>query len=839
MSNQTKTEHMELLAPAGDWDSLLAGIAAGADAVYLGGKLFNARQNAANFDIQQLQEATDLLHLHGKKIYVTVNTLIGESELEEALNYLYQLYNIGVDAIIVQDLGLIKLAKDYLPGLELHASTQMTVHNLEGAIFLKNLGIKRVVPARELTKTEVAEIVANSGVEIEIFIHGALCISYSGQCLMSSMIGGRSGNRGRCAQPCRMEYQLGRERQIIPAKGSYLLSPKDLALITEIPELDRVGVSSLKIEGRMKRTEYVYHVLRIYRQVLDRYYNNPAAFKVAPEELRELEQSFNRGFTTGYFSGYRNYDLMSFARPNNRGVFLGRIIKADRSSQRISLKLEAKVETGDEVEVWVSQGGRATGPVNNLIKDGQTVGSAEADDTVSLEIPGKLFPGDRVFKVFSISQDRLVKEAVDQTGTGLKIACTVKVAGRNGTVLTLSYRDDIGNEGTAVTENKLQPARNRPLTLEILQEQLSRLGNTPYYLKELTADLEPNLMIPLSDLNQTRRLAIERLTGAKLKSYQKLPAKLEKVQLFHSINKRNKVLGRSNQLSVWVGDLAGVSAAVEAGADIIYAGGDELTGFHWEQNNFNTAIEVAHRGGARLVAGLPRINRTKDRERWLPYLEMVLGLKADGIIVSDLGMLQLATASSEKIYLNYTLNFFNSYALAEMNNLQVEQVALSPELTLDEIRVIAGHSPEAGLECLVQGPLELMISEYCPISSVLLPDRKCTNLCRHNSYFLRDRLNLDFPIYTDQYCRMHLLNARELCLLGDLDKFTGIPELTLRLELKTYSDFEIGQLVAFYKTVLNNLSMGKGLGETESKISEIKTLTGRGITKGHYFRGVE
>ncbi|HBF39995.1 MAG TPA: peptidase U32, partial [Firmicutes bacterium] len=327
---ESEKKSLELLAPAGDWDSLLAALAAGADAVYLGGKLFNARQNAANFDLKQLQEAADLLHLHGKKIFITVNTLVAEKELPEALDYLGQLYNLGVDAIIIQDLGLIRLAHQYLPGLELHASTQMTVHNYEAAIFLKTLGIKRVVLARELTEQEVESIVCESNMEIEVFVHGALCVCYSGQCLMSSMIGGRSGNRGRCAQPCRMEYHLGfKGDQIIETPGSFLLSPKDIALIGDIPRLHRIGVTSLKIEGRMKRPEYVYQVTKIYRQALDRFFDDPAAFTISPREIQQLEQSFNRGFSNGYFGGNRNEDIMGFRRPNNRGVYLGRIINFD------------------------------------------------------------------------------------------------------------------------------------------------------------------------------------------------------------------------------------------------------------------------------------------------------------------------------------------------------------------------------------------------------------------------------------------------------------------------------------------------------------------------------
>lgn len=841
MSLFSNSNNMELLAPAGDWDSLLAAIAAGADAVYLGGKSFNARQNAANFDIKQLQEAADLLHLHQRRLYVTVNTLIFESELEEALKYLGKLYNIGADAVIIQDLGLIRLARKYLPDLELHASTQMTVGNREGAAFLKKLGLKRIVLARELTKAEVEAVALLPGIEVEVFVHGALCVCYSGQCLMSSMIGGRSGNRGRCAQPCRMEYRLGQTGGgFIPTKGSYLLSPKDLALITEIPALYRAGVKSLKIEGRMKRPEYVYQVVKAYRRALERFQENPAAYEVDPQEIRKLEQSFNRGFTSGYFGGNRNAELMSFSRPNNRGVFLGRIVAGNGPEGYVNLKLEASLEVGDEVEVWISQGGRSAGPVRGLISKGRPVNKAEAGETVKIAIGGRFHPGDRVFKVFSIENERQIKEVLDMENPDLKVSCSAEIRGELGEVLTVVFHDSQGNQGAAATETRLQQARNRPLTSEILKEQLGRLGNTPYRLTEVKTELPDNVMIPLSDLNQARRRAIEGLTIAKLGSYKRKPVVLGDPVLFPKNQKGENGRGRC-VLSVWAPDLAGVSAAAAAGADLIYAGGDELTGFHWTKQLLESAIEEAHNHGAHLVIGLPRIQREGQRRQWLPYLENVRRLQPDGIILSDLGSLQLLEVDEELgLFLNYTFNFFNSHALKSIENPLVKQITLSPELTLEQIEEISAHNRDTRLECLVHGPLELMVSEYCPLNSIL-SDRKgeCQGFCRKDRYFLRDRLDLDFPIFADQFCRMHLLNSKDLCLYGDLPKLTRAGVKAFRLELKTYPTADIGLIVQRYRMALDLIFAGQEVVNAETVIEEFKRLSGRGITKGHYFRGVE
>jgi putative protease len=615
---------LELLAPVGDGEALKAAIAAGADAVYLGGKEFSARQYAENFDLAELQAATDLLHLHGKKIYVTVNTLITDSEIERAMSYLMEIYNLGVDAVIVQDLGLIHLCRRLLPRLNLHASTQMTVHNLEGAQFLKELGINRVVLARELTMNEVAAIVAGSGMEVEIFVHGALCICYSGQCLMSSIIGGRSGNRGRCAQPCRLEYQLLKDKNPLAAAGPHLLSPKDLALLGMIPELHLAGVCSLKVEGRMKRPEYVYSVIKVYRKALDRYLADPAHFQADPAEFAKLEEVFNRGFTTGYFGGNRNAQLMSYTRPNNRGVFLGRVVSADHRSQQLTLKLEAELDSEDEIEIWVSQGGRSAGLIRNLKQEDQPVTKASCGATVSFCFDGKAFPGDRVFKVFSAGNNQELKQGIDSGNPALKIPCRVEVEGEAGNPLRITYWDLKGNQGAAVSDVTLQIARNHPLTLEILREHMSRLGDTPYYLTEIQAGIPANLMLPLGELNRTRRQAMRELTRQALAPYARDPVVWPKNSRLLVNREKDESRATSEvkkdstpvSFSVWVSDLAGVVTAAEAGAKLIYTGGDELAGFHWDQSKLREAIECGRQAGSRLVIGLPRIHRDGQRNLW-------------------------------------------------------------------------------------------------------------------------------------------------------------------------------------------------------------------------------
>ena len=863
-SNATAVSHPpELLAPAGDWDALQAGLAAGADAIYLGGKSFSARQSAANFDLEQLKAAAVLLHLHRRRIYVTVNTLIGEAELPAALDYLAELYNLGVDAVIVQDLGLVTLARQYLPRLELHASTQMTVHNREGAMALQERGISRIVLARELTRAEVAAIAAHTGMDLEVFVHGALCVCYSGQCLMSSMIGGRSGNRGRCAQPCRLEYQLMADGTSRPTKGSYLLSPKDLALAELIPDLARAGVRSLKIEGRMKRPEYVYGVVAVYRRLLDRFQAQPDAFQVGRQDCEELEQAFNRGFSTGYFGGQRNRGIIGLTRPNNRGVYLGRIQKAQQTAGTparylVTLKLEASLMIGDEVEVWISQGGRQAVPVRELERDGQKIATGQPGDTVSFTLPGKTGPGDRVFKVFSRRLNEETARALADDNPAVKIDLTAHLEGRLGAPLRLTFRDDAGHSGGAASATPLQTAKTRPLTGEVITAQLGRLGNTPFRLARVTTDLDSNVMAPLSELNQLRREALEELTTALLKPYRRAqqteapwkgPGSGSDGRSFPTPLVSHAGQENDPKLSAWVADLKSVRAVAPSVAQI-YVGGDELTGFHWTADAYREARQIAREYHSRLIIGLPRINREEHRAEWHALLDTALAAAPDGIMVAELGSyFRALRETGTDLYLNYPLNFFNGSAIRALAAERVRQVTLSPELTLAQIRALHSQnrrlSPQLQLECLGQGSLELMVSEYCPIGSVAAADTpahcggECPRSGAKHQYALRDRLGLDFPVCTDQFCRMHLFNCKELCMYGDLPDLYQLAGMVWRLELKIHPAETAGKIAAQYRMLLECLKAGNGLPDLNAGVDNLVKMTGRGITKGHYFRGVE
>ena len=394
-----KQKYIELLAPAGSWEALEAAVNAGADAVYMGGKAFGARAYASNFDKEEMTKAVYFAHMHRVRLYITVNTLVDDSELAELADYLLFLNNVGVDGIIVQDLGIIRLARQIVPELPLHASTQMTITNSSGVDFAVAAGMERSVLARELSLKEI-EAACSRGTEIETFIHGALCVCYSGQCLMSSLIGGRSGNRGRCAQPCRLPYKLlnAKGEDMLEGKdaGQYLLSPKDMNTLAILPQLIEAGVVSYKIEGRMKRPEYVAVVVDAYRRAIDSY--KAGNYHVPAEDLANIEQIFNRDFTTAYLTHRPGKEMMSDRRPNNRGVLVGRVTKLDKQHNKATVKLDKELHLGDGLEFWVSVGGRVGTTVTEMLKGGASVEVAHPGEQVTIDVPKGVRLNDRVFR---------------------------------------------------------------------------------------------------------------------------------------------------------------------------------------------------------------------------------------------------------------------------------------------------------------------------------------------------------------------------------------------------------------------------------------------------------
>lgn len=835
------TRRPEILAPAGTWDAFIAGVEAGADAIYLGGKEFSARASAANFDRDELQRAAEYAHLRGVRLLVTVNTLLADAELPAALSYVHWLYETGIDAVIVQDLGLAALIKATLPGIEVHGSTQMTVHSLDGVRYLERLGLDQVVLARELSLREVAHIAAEARIGIETFIHGALCVSYSGQCLFSSLVGGRSGNRGRCAQPCRMPYELYGPRGQAPASGKFLLSPRDLCLVDRLPELVEAGVRAFKIEGRLKRPEYVATVVGVYRRALDRILAGDTA--PVPEEDRwRLAQIFNRGFTEGHFDHNPGASLMSWERPHNRGLLIGTVLQNDRSSGRIEVALTADLAPGDGIELPQSgEEGEGT-TISALYQAGERVERATAGETVSFAFRGQARRGDEVWKTADAS---LLTEAqrVFQAGRPQRrVPLSAKVQALLGQPLKLWLVDPAGHKVETVSDVAPSEAINRPLTRETLMDKLGRLGTTPYAIDRWQIDLQGNVMVPLSELNEIRRRAIEKLSAVRLASYERpgisteqFEARLAELtvrQPTHDAD-RAQVL-----LTVRAGGEAGARAALDAGADRVYLDPS------FPPQGGRPVVTTA----AASLAGAAALQQASGREVLVAGQRIRRGSTPTmppecGFLARNLGDLEAALSGSVHgpLCADFTLNVFNSQALRLLAQQGAETVTLSVELTLAQMRELSA-TPGPRREALVHGSLPLMISEYCPAGAIAGNRDEfssCGQPCRSGEFRLRDRLGHMLPLVQLPGCVTEIYNPMELCLLEDLPALLAAGIGAVRIEGQRYAPAALATVTAIYRRHLDRaLAEPRAYHADPADLATLARLSEGGLTKGHCYRGV-
>lgn len=821
-----KKQTIELLAPAGSWEALEAAVNAGADAVYMGGKAFGARQYASNFDREEMQKAVYFAHMHRVMLYITVNTLVDDSELKELADYLLFLNNVGIDGIIVQDLGVIRLARQIVPDLPLHASTQMTVTNSAGVELAAQAGMERVVLARELSLDEINKICHGTDTEIEVFIHGALCVCYSGQCLMSSLIGGRSGNRGRCAQPCRLPYKLVNASgdDLLEGKdaGQYLLSPKDMNTLEILPQLIEAGVASYKIEGRMKRPEYVAVVVDAYRRAIDSYLAGD--YTVPEQDLANIEQIFNRDFTTAYLLGRPGKEMMSDRRPNNRGVLVGRVVKLDKVKNKATIKLDKELHLDDGLEFWVSVGGRVGATVTSLLQNGEEVITAAAGTQVTIDVPHGIKINDRVFRTFD---NQLMTYAAQFFGEKAKrrIPVSAMVTAKLGSPMTVLLTDDEGNTGYGETAFIVEAARKHALNEETVRKQLDRLGTTEYELADLVLECDENVMVPMSEINEARRLAAEALDAVRLEAF--APARPQRHKVPRELVPQEKISrSRHAMLTVHADTPAKAQVALGAGADYIIFGGDVFNSDQLTEKDYRAVAEVVRSYGKSWAVATPRI----VKEGQLPYFAKLFSLwealQPDAVYISNNGLWQLAKKRGCKVPLwaDMSLNIYNDQNLEFWREHGAVGATLSAELTMAQVEHLAAVSP-VSVECMVQGRIEMMVSEYCVGGSFLgdLHQGACKNNCREQ-LFLSDRKDAQFPIVTDQNCRMHILNAHDLSMLTNVKHMEAIGVQRLRMDARNYSNEATAELVALYKQVLNGYK----------EVSENLPRT----TRGHYFRGV-
>ncbi|HWQ70874.1 MAG TPA: U32 family peptidase [Desulfitobacteriaceae bacterium] len=851
MNLELRTKCPELLAPAGGYEAFKAAVENGADAIYLGGKNFSARANAVNFDSAELRQAVRYAHERMVKVYVTVNILIADSEFKELIPYLYSLYEMGVDALILQDSGVVQMLKSVLPELELHASTQMTINNSWGVKHLEGLGFKRVVLARETSIAEIRALAAGTKLALEVFIHGALCISYSGQCLMSSFIGGRSGNRGMCAQPCRLKYQLiAEDNQNVLAKtnlGDHLLSTRDLNLAEQLMMLWEAGVSSFKIEGRMKRPEYVATVTRIYRKVLDRLEKRLISGDSGPgvitsEEKQDLTQIFNRDFTTGYLTENQGKELMSYSRPNNRGIRLGRITEIDK--RILTLKLEASLRIGDGIEIWTRLG-REGFTIEKIYNEQGEIPEGRKGETVKIPFAGQAGTGDRIFKTSDLNLLAKARLSFQEGKEQRKRALKMKLSGAEGKKICLEVWDR-QNSVKILSTNPAQKALKKPLTEEYVRQQLSRLGTTPFFLQELELELEGEIMIPVSDLNEMRRKAVESLlegiSAKPLITRSQYNLRVEQWQDTLSQTRADFRTDSKPQLSVAVFDQEALQSALGAGAQKILFGGETWRSHKNKGLDVAEAYQTCRSKGAKGVWYLPRIlNEDQGKNLFRQLAGLAESVERPVVMVANLGQLEILHELDKQwpFEVDYSLNVFNQASLAYFISQGARQVTLSAELNHEQVRNLAGW---AGLEIMVFGDLEMMVSEHCPIGSTLggKKAKSCSQPCAGKSFSLKDRLNYQFPIETDRQCRMHLFNVKRLNLYQELGLIKEMGIKTVRLQLSRHTPRQVKQVVSVFNQAWQQLWLGSkaDVFAYEEGKAVLETLFPDGYTKGHFFRGV-
>lgn len=821
----------ELLSPVGSLETLVAAVENGADAVYLGGKSFSARQYASNFDDQELIKALEYCHLQDVKVYVTINTLLKEEELKNILEYIIFLYNIGVDAFIIQDLGLLKILQNIVPELPVQSSTQMTIHSLEGVNLLEKEGLYRVVLARELTLGEIKDIVEKSNVEIKVFNHGALCISYSGQCLMSSIIGGRSGNRGRCAQPCRKKYQLvdlKTQKQMKNAEG-FLLSPKDLNTIEQVQYLIDSGAHSFKIEGRMKRPEYVAIVTALYRKAIDQYIKNNG-IQIKEEDLKELTQIFNRGFTTAYLFSNPGKDLISKEKPNNRGIFLGKIHSIDFKRNKMEVLLKQPLKKGDGIEVWNREKSN-TGMVIPYIEiNRREVQEASAGQKVTIPLLRNVKVGNDVYKTSDVELLKKAQESFQSLYQRKHKICG-SISIREGQALKLHVWDEEDHQVCITGEKEVEIARKKSLDKERVKQQLNKLGGTPFTFSNIEVNMDQGVAIALKEINALRREAVEQFKKQILKSHRNIEIREKREQFKALWKKKQRKDSTESKLVAKVHTLAGVKALVKTDISEIMFGGD----INLDVDIYKKALDLSRDHDKRIVFTFPRVTRQEYISSLKNKKEDLINLSPDGLLLSNLEMVHFFQDVPIKKEGDFTLNAFNHLAVEKLNEMGLDSICISPELQLKEIKEIQNYI-DLPLTLFIHGHIEMMLSEYCPVACGDR-DEHCIN-CKNNlKYGLKDEKGMVFPIYLDDFRRSHILNAKKLCMLEHLAQISNMGFEKLRLQFIMEEEKEIMETVSAYSKFLDSIYAGnRSMPEhTEEVLSYLK---GQGITKGHYFRGV-
>jgi len=757
---------IELLSPVGDFECLKAAVQNGADSVYFGASNFNARASATNFDLSNLKEAISYAKLRGVNTHLTLNTLIKDNEFEDAVLLAKKAYEFGIDAIIVQDLGLAKYLIKNFPNLPIHASTQMTIHNLEGVLEAQKLGFKRAVLSRELSLEEIEYICNNSNIEIETFIHGALCISYSGQCLFSSMVGGRSGNRGKCAQPCRLPYELICKETNEPKgtdepKGNvpngspkcYLLSTRDLCGLSYLPQLIKAGVMCFKIEGRMKTPEYVATVTRIYRKYIDLALSDKP-YEIDKKDLEDLAQVFNRGnFSTGHLDNTPNKALVYPEKQNHMGIYIGNISNLKPNKGHVFVNLTDTLSLGDTIQ-FEKETTKYT--VSELMIKNKNILSASAKQFVEIgRMKGNLHIGDKIYRVNSKELSTFAKSSYQEEYKKVLLDAHIILKKNETITLTVSTCKTVNinplfKDITVSFSSDEVPveAKSKPIDEERIISQLNKTNDTIFTFNNIKVELEDNLFLPsIKVLNELRRNALNEIFFiAQGKILRSSPTLVD-----ISNTKQTKNNNSKKEIAILLNVLdENENYSNLKNIDRIYIPLKYFLIKKYENilnsicSNFNTYIY------------LPTIIKSNYKNLLNNVIENSIdSFNIKGFVVSNLANGIFIEEMKEKydnrfeFIGNYTLNVYNHQTEKELKKLGIKRLTLSPELNVETIENITNNK-SCEQELIVYGRTPLMTTNYCLLGKTNKCYPSCGAYCTDNKkYYLKDRLGFTFRVIPD------------------------------------------------------------------------------------------
>ena len=832
----------ELLAPAGSLDAVRAALANGADAVYLGAERFNARDEGAQLTLDEVGEACRLAHERGRRIYLTLNILLKPAELVDALMFLGEAIDLGVDAAIVQDIGLVRLIQRAYPGFEIHGATQMTVHDESGARVMQELGIERVVLARENTLDDIRAIrAAVPDLGLETFVHGALCISYSGQCYMSGMISERSANRGSCAQSCRKDYVLDDVTNHIELDRGFLISAKDLAATDHLADIAEAGVGCLKVEGRKKRPEYVATVTSGYRTFLDRL---AAGDRAAPPALdvEPLAQIYSRGFTGGMYGGRVGREYITRNHPDNRGREIGTVVRHE--GRELVVQLSAPLMPGDGVgfEAPDARGGATVG---FTIGEVRTLSRSADGVRQSIALPSRIAVGDgwrvvRSSEAALLERARASYAALPAGVRARKTRLDVRVFGSAGGPLKASFAAD-GETVTVRTEINLAPATKRALDAASLREQLGRLGETPFALGSLdTGGLAPSLFLPISELNHLRQQAVDQLLERRDWARQATLAERRE-----SIERALVVGGEALDVERETPDAPGPTAPFELVASVFTLDDARIAAASGATTvvldpflrhptppvtRVKALADELRAAGVTLRLRTPTIVRPEERRTVQKWLDLDLPMTS-----GHLGLVAELARAGRDVIADYAVNCFNQHTAAELFRLGARRIMLSLELTTDEMLAVSAPWEGTGFDVFLYGRPEGMTIEHCVLSAAF--DRTpttCRDLCvqKHTNVQLTDPAGYTFAVATDSACRNRLLHSRPVEGGEFLPRLWRGGLRNFHLVFNVVGD-PVAQVVSGYRAMLQDLAAGG-----RASANPVRGVLGTAFTRGHFVRAV-